>query len=115
MGSRSSFESPDNPRPRYNVSWSPVNLTTPAASLQTTADDYARFLEAVLSGAGLRRDTARQWLDPQVHMHDAQIAWGLGWGLETSSGTFFRWGDYDQGRFKAFAMGSCNSAALRSC
>ena len=77
-----------------------------AASLQTTADDYARFLEAVLSGAGLRRDTARYWLDPQVHMHDAQIAWGLGWGLETSPGTFFQWGDCDQGRFKAFAMGS---------
>ena len=82
------------------------SLPDAAVSLQTTADDYARFLEAVLSGAGLRRDTARHWLDPQVHMHDAQIAWGLGWGLETSLGTFFQWGDYDQGRFKAFAMGS---------
>jgi CubicO group peptidase (beta-lactamase class C family) len=77
-----------------------------AASLQTTGDDFARFLEAVLSGAGLRRDTARLWLEPQVHLHDMQIAWGLGWGLETKSGTFFQWGDYDHGRFKAFAMGS---------
>jgi CubicO group peptidase (beta-lactamase class C family) len=57
-----------------------------AASLQTTGDDFARFLEAVLSGAGLRRDTARLWLEPQVHLHDMQIAWGLGWGLETKSG-----------------------------
>jgi CubicO group peptidase (beta-lactamase class C family) len=77
-----------------------------AASLQTTADDYARFLEAVLSGAGLKRDAARLWLEPQVHSHDMQNAWGLGWGLETKSSTFFQWGDADQGRFKAFAMGS---------
>jgi len=77
-----------------------------AASLQTTGDDFARFLEAVLSGAGLRRDTARLWLEPQVHMQDMQIAWGLGWGVETKSGTFFQWGDYDHGRFKAFAIGS---------
>jgi CubicO group peptidase (beta-lactamase class C family) len=77
-----------------------------AASLQTTADDFARFLEAVLSGAGLKPETARLWLEPQVHIQDTQIAWGLGWGLETRSGTFFQWGDYDQGRFKAFAMGS---------
>jgi CubicO group peptidase (beta-lactamase class C family) len=85
-----------------------IKPSTPnaAASLQTTADDYARFLEAVVVGAGLQRDTACHWLDPQVHMQDAQIAWGLGWGLEASSGAFFQWGDYDQGRFKAFAIGS---------
>jgi CubicO group peptidase (beta-lactamase class C family) len=77
-----------------------------AATLQTTADDFARFLEAVLSGAGLKRDTARLWLEPQVQLQDTPIAWGLGWGLETKSGTFFQWGDYDQGRFKAFAIGS---------
>ena len=77
-----------------------------AASLQTTADDYARFLKAVLSGAGLRRDTARLWLEPQVYLDDTQIASGLGWGLEPKSGTFFQWGDNDRGRFKAFAMGS---------
>jgi len=77
-----------------------------AASLQTTADDFARFLEAVLSGTGLKQDTARLWLEPQVHLQDTQIAWGLGWGIETQSGTFFQWGDDDRGRFKAFAMGS---------
>lgn len=76
-----------------------------AATLQTTADDYARFLNAVLSRAGLKQETARFWHEPQVHM-DTGMAWGLGWGLETKSGTFFQWGDSDRGRFKAFVMGS---------
>lgn len=77
-----------------------------AGSLLTTAEDFALFLKAVLSGTGLKRETARAWFDPQVRMQDAGIAWGLGWGLEAATGTFFQWGDYDQGRFKAFAMGS---------
>jgi CubicO group peptidase (beta-lactamase class C family) len=77
-----------------------------AASLQTTAGDFARFLQAVLSGERLKPDTARRWFEPQVHLPDTEIAWGLGWGLETKSGTFFQWGDYDQSRFKAFVMGS---------
>jgi len=91
-----------------------------AASLQTTARDYARFLEAVLLGARLKPETARLWLVPQVTLRrrcvqclasdmpesDTQVAWGLGWGLEPQSGTFFQWGDNDRGRFKAFAMGS---------
>ena len=87
-----------------------------AYSLQTTAPDYARFVQAVLSGAGLNPATARLWLEPQVrirwHRHqclshsvpeaDEGVAWGLGWGLEPD--TFFHWGD--NGRFKAFATGS---------
>jgi CubicO group peptidase (beta-lactamase class C family) len=77
-----------------------------AYSLQTTAADYARFLEAVLAGAGLRAATARLWLDPCANVPkgqfqcldpeapelDRHVAWGLGWGLERDPGTFFHWG-----------------------
>lgn len=89
-----------------------------AYSLQTTAADFARFLQAVLSGERLRRATARQWLHPQVRIRwhrfeclspgvaeaDQRVAWGLGWGLQPDDATFFHWGD--NGRFKAFAIGS---------
>lgn len=89
-----------------------------AYSLHTTAADYARFLQAVLSGARLRRTTAGQWLHPQIELfqrcieclasdaeqRDQHVAWGLGWGLEPQQGTFFHWGD--NGGFKAFAAGS---------
>lgn len=74
-----------------------------AATLHTTAADYARFLLAVLSGARLKPETAKQWLDPQVWLRqhcieclstdgqdaDQHVAWGLGWGLEPDAGSFF--------------------------
>ena len=82
--------------------WRPAKPTS-ASSLHTTAADYARFLQAVLSGARLNPGTAKQWLDPQVRLRqhcieclatdaqdaDQHVAWGLGWGLEPDAGFFF--------------------------
>lgn len=68
-----------------------------AASLVTTAEDYARFIIAVMDGKGLKRSTWEQMLTPQVRVTPKYppIAWGLGWGLETmDEGKYFwHWGD----------------------
>ena len=87
-------------------------------SLQTTAGDYGRFVGAVLQGAWLRRATWREWFQPVAHVPrgaaiqlgaepaatEDDVAWGLGWGLEVSRGTFFQWGKMDGVR--AFTLGS---------
>lgn len=91
-----------------------------ASTLLTTADDYAKFVLAVMNGTGLKAETAGEMLRWQSAV-DAQcrtclgkapekvsdtISWGLGIGLATTSSgrTFWHWGD--NGDFKAFVIGS---------
>jgi CubicO group peptidase (beta-lactamase class C family) len=97
----------------------PLTARAPS-SLHTTAGDYARFLEAVLSGKGLKRKTWRLMLSRQtpvqadcvVCIHRpagttaASLSWGLGWGLERvgSRTMFFQWGE-NNGDFEAFVAG----------
>ncbi|HKR01154.1 MAG TPA: serine hydrolase [Pyrinomonadaceae bacterium] len=81
-----------------------------AASLHTTAQDYAKFVIAVMTGAGLKQETARQMLSPYVKVQEGcqdcvsnpstgalsqTVSWGLGWGLQhTADGdSFWHWGD----------------------
>ncbi|HYG81980.1 MAG TPA: serine hydrolase [Pyrinomonadaceae bacterium] len=81
-----------------------------AASLHTTAEDYARFVAAVMTGAGLKKKTAREMLTPYVKVQEGctdcvtnpttaplsqTVSWGLGWGLQhTADGdSFWHWGD----------------------
>jgi CubicO group peptidase (beta-lactamase class C family) len=111
------FAGPHDAQSTPGKKWRPAKPTS-ASSLHTTAADYARFVQAVLSGARLNPGTAKQWLDPQVrlrqhciecHATDAQdadqhVAWGLGWGLEPDAGFFFHWGNNNG--FKAFVIGS---------
>ena len=94
------------------------NQVNAAASLHTTASDYARFMEAVMNGTGLKPATWKQMLTPQVAVdpectnctdrapkqRSKEVLWGLGVGIEnTPNGeTFWHWGD--NGAFKAFMI-----------
>ena len=78
-----------------------------AASLHTTASDYARFVAAVLKGKGLKKSTRNLMVTPVVSVDSKEspnVSWGLGWGLEkTPEGrTFFHWGD--NGFSKAYVV-----------
>jgi CubicO group peptidase (beta-lactamase class C family) len=80
-----------------------------AASLRTTPSDYAKFVIAVMNGTGLKAETVRQMLTPQIRLDEGcviclgrkvvkpstALAWGLGVGLErTAQGdAFWHWGD----------------------
>jgi len=65
-----------------------------AASLHTTAPDYARFMRAVMNGTGLGDSTASAMLAPQVEIEPG-LAWGLGIGLQDNADgrAFWHWGD----------------------
>jgi CubicO group peptidase (beta-lactamase class C family) len=89
-----------------------------SGSLQTTARDYGLFIAATLSGRRLKPATKNKWLtslinvpkDRAENLHQPSletspdIGWGLGWGIEQSTGSFFQWGKIDGVR--AFVMGN---------
>jgi len=66
-----------------------------AATLYTTAEDYARFVAAVMNDEGLKTVTIEEMLTPQIDV-DKDVFWGLGFGLEeTPNGkAYWQWGDY---------------------
>ena len=106
----------------HNVGGVPVDLfkadqANAAASLETTAEDYAIFLDTVLRRKGLKPATLREMETPQIAVDPAcsncvegtpsgklsmSIFWGLGFGIEkTAQGeSLWHWGD--NGVFKAF-------------
>lgn len=80
---------------------------TAAASLYTTAGDYARFVIGVIDGAGLDPGTHREMLDWAVDMgDDGSVGWSLGFGLQKDDeGTaFWQWGDF--GIFRSYVIAS---------
>ena len=66
-----------------------------AASLYTTAADYARFVTALMNSRILSKGTVEKMLTPQIEI-DKNVSWSLGFGLEnTPNGkAFWQWGDY---------------------
>ena len=66
-----------------------------AATLYTTAGDYAKFVVAMLNDVGLKKETIELMLTPQIDVVE-NVFWGLGFGLELNPGGmgFWQWGDY---------------------
>ncbi|HEY6251427.1 MAG TPA: serine hydrolase [Candidatus Angelobacter sp.] len=80
-----------------------------AASLHTTATDYATFMAAILDHKGLTETMVREMLQPQIKVDEncavcfnraagklsAAISWGLGVGLYhgPEGDAFWHWGD----------------------
>ena len=89
-----------------------------AASLHTTAQDYGRFVGAILKGTGLKKETFQQMLTPQIKVDEGgsnttskppgkvspNLSWGLGWGLQSTADglSFWHWGD--NGDSKAYVV-----------
>jgi CubicO group peptidase (beta-lactamase class C family) len=66
-----------------------------AASLVTSAEDYARFLAAAIRNPEIGRQ--------QVAINEF-LGWGLGWGTERASGHSYLWQWGDNGGFKNFVL-----------
>jgi CubicO group peptidase (beta-lactamase class C family) len=83
-----------------------------AASLRTTAKDYATFLAAVLRGTGLTTASHEAMLSAQIKVDPAtytQLYWGLGIGLERTETARYCWHWGDQGDSKALFVGDINT------
>jgi tetratricopeptide (TPR) repeat protein len=68
-----------------------------AASLYTTAADYARFVCAVLNGTGLDNKSLAEMLAPQIEVDaDLGVTWSLGFGKQDDGNgpAIWQWGDY---------------------
>ena len=66
-----------------------------AASLVTSAEDYARFLAEAIGNPELGRQ--------QVAINEF-LGWGLGWGIERASGRTYLWQWGDNGGFKNIVL-----------
>ena len=92
------------------------NAARAPSTLETTPDDYARFLHAVLNRKGLKESSWNEMFSPQIRIRsktqflplsgetttdndDIELSYGLGWGLlKTPNG----WGAFKEGHGDGF-------------
>jgi CubicO group peptidase (beta-lactamase class C family) len=79
----------------------PLRMPVAAATLYTTAQDYGRFLAAVLGDQrllGLITESSVS-VDPRL-----QLSWGNGWGIERVGARSYLWQWGNNPGYRAFAM-----------
>lgn len=86
----------------------PWNFENPiaAATLYTSAEDYAEFVVAVLNDAPLLKQIE---VTPVTVDASLNLSWGLGWGIETSKNEHFLWHWGNNPGYRAFVMASVQS------
>ncbi len=77
-----------------------------AASLYTTAEDYAKLISTVLADSALLSLTLA---NPVEVNHELGLSWGYGWGIETAAGGPYLWHWGNNPGYRAFAMASASS------
>lgn len=80
-----------------NTSYKKFLNPNAAASLWTTASDYARFLRAILQQQLIRPESWRLLLSPQAEVPESgnALQWSLGWGIQKvdEKPVYWHWGD----------------------
>jgi CubicO group peptidase (beta-lactamase class C family) len=93
-----------------------VEKANAAASMVTTAQDYGKFLAAILKGTGLKKQTYQQMVKSQIKVSKSgtnntfqmpenflpNISWGLGTGLQNTEDGVSLWHWGDNGNTKAY-------------
>ncbi|MEA2564473.1 MAG: serine-type D-Ala-D-Ala carboxypeptidase/endopeptidase [Acidobacteriota bacterium] len=92
------------------------NAARAPSTLETTPEDYARFIHAVLNRKGLKESSWNEMFSPQIRLRsksqfgplaaqtttdndDIELSYGLGWGLLT---TPYGWGAFKEGHGDGF-------------
>jgi hypothetical protein len=73
-----------------------------AASLVTSAEDYARFLAAAIANPELGKE--------QVRINEF-LGWGMGWGIERAAGHTYLWQWGDNPGYKNFVLAEPSSGS----
>jgi CubicO group peptidase (beta-lactamase class C family) len=74
-----------------------LETTNVAHTFKSNANDYARFIIALMKGSGLSKATSKEMFSPQVTTDICQtgkISWALGFAIQNaqSENSFFQWG-----------------------